>query len=251
MIFTVKPYDLLSKYYHHHWERYCLDYLPLIDALTAEYLKGSLQDGRSPMICDMGCGTGQLTCSLAARGYPAYGVDLSPAMIEVARLRCSQSGVEFYHGDMLDFQLPVPTDVLVISYDAINYLQGPESVGASLGNLARQLRPGGFLLFDSNTPEIYRRYDGVEEEYKVPGGRILQRTRYIARKREGHTEFRFEIDGDIRTEKHVQRVYSPREMKSIIAYAGLEILEAMDDFDRAPVRRRSQKPLFVIRPRPE
>lgn len=42
---------------------------------------------RGPEVLDVGCGTGNLTVRLAARGFHVTGVDLSPEMLELARGR--------------------------------------------------------------------------------------------------------------------------------------------------------------------
>ncbi|MFD7099514.1 methyltransferase domain-containing protein [Streptomyces xanthophaeus] len=41
-------------------------------------------DGIGP-VADLGCGPGKVTAHLAARGVPMFGVDLSPAMVGLAR----------------------------------------------------------------------------------------------------------------------------------------------------------------------
>lgn len=42
---------------------------------------------RGPEVLDLGCGTGNLSVRLAARGFRVTGVDLSPEMLELARRR--------------------------------------------------------------------------------------------------------------------------------------------------------------------
>ena len=44
-------------------------------------------------VCDMGCGPGQIGRYLADRGLPVVGVDLSPAMLSVARSNLDRAGV--------------------------------------------------------------------------------------------------------------------------------------------------------------
>jgi ubiquinone/menaquinone biosynthesis C-methylase UbiE len=43
------------------------------------------QLARGPEVLDLGCGTGNLTLRLAARGFHVTGVDLSPEMLDLAR----------------------------------------------------------------------------------------------------------------------------------------------------------------------
>ena len=53
----------------------------------AEYLIGLLKENGVPegLVCELGCGTGQMTRRLAEAGYDMIGIDLSEEMLDVAR----------------------------------------------------------------------------------------------------------------------------------------------------------------------
>ncbi len=53
----------------------------------AEYLIGLLKENgvADGLVCELGCGTGQMTRRLAAAGYDMIGIDLSEEMLDVAR----------------------------------------------------------------------------------------------------------------------------------------------------------------------
>jgi len=53
----------------------------------AAYLIGLLKENgvAEGLVCDLGCGTGQMTRRLAAAGYDMIGIDLSEEMLDVAR----------------------------------------------------------------------------------------------------------------------------------------------------------------------
>ncbi len=52
-------------------------------------------DIEKKQVCDLGCGTGILSCGAALLGaYPVRGVDLDPRSIEVARDNAERAGVE-------------------------------------------------------------------------------------------------------------------------------------------------------------
>ncbi|MEM9010587.1 MAG: magnesium protoporphyrin IX methyltransferase [Pseudomonadota bacterium] len=56
-------------------------------------------------ILDAGCGVGQLSAELAARGAEVVGVDIAPNLLDVARRRVPhalQARIRFQAGDMLD-----------------------------------------------------------------------------------------------------------------------------------------------------
>ncbi|MEC8573991.1 MAG: magnesium protoporphyrin IX methyltransferase [Pseudomonadota bacterium] len=74
------------------------------DLMRARLLDALPQDLTGRRILDAGCGTGQLTEVLAARGADVVAIDISPALIDIAkaRLPASLAGrVNFHAGDML------------------------------------------------------------------------------------------------------------------------------------------------------
>src|SRR4029434_274762 len=67
------------------------------DQAWKRWLVESLPPLPSPRCVDLACGTGDVTAALAKRFAHGQiiGVDLTPAMVEVARRRCPQPNVEF------------------------------------------------------------------------------------------------------------------------------------------------------------
>lgn len=98
-------------------------------------------------VLDVGCGTGQTTrdaARLAHRGS-AVGIDLSSAMLEVARSRAAAEGltnVEFLRGDAQVHQFEPGSFDLVISRTGAMFFADP---GAAFTNLGAALRAGGRL----------------------------------------------------------------------------------------------------------
>ncbi len=72
----------------------------LLDALPAD-LTGA-------RVLDAGCGTGAMSVELARRGAQVTAVDISPALIDIARRRCPADlagRIDFRSGDMTDAAL--------------------------------------------------------------------------------------------------------------------------------------------------
>lgn len=78
------------------------------DTMRARMLAQLPDDLRGARVLDAGCGAGQMTAELAARGADVLAVDISPSLVEIARKRLpiDLSGrVTFASGDMLDAKL--------------------------------------------------------------------------------------------------------------------------------------------------
>jgi len=107
--------------------------------------------GAGSWALDAGCGTGKAAALLAARALTGVGVDLDPAMAEVARLQLG--GWAGWRVDVSAFEdwSPGPGDApfdLVVSAQAWHWFQ-PE---ASFRKVYGILRPGGWLVLWWNGP---------------------------------------------------------------------------------------------------
>lgn len=76
--------------------------------MRAELLSLLPNDLHGLRVLDAGCGAGQMTLELAARGAKVVAVDISPSLIELAQKRLPvnlHGHVDFRAGDMLDARL--------------------------------------------------------------------------------------------------------------------------------------------------
>ena len=94
-------------------------------------------------VADVGCGPGHVTAYLRDRGVDAFGIDLSPRLIEAARE--ANPDIRYDVGDMsaLDIEAAALAGVLA-NYSIIH--TPPDALPATLGELSRVLAPGGHAL---------------------------------------------------------------------------------------------------------
>lgn len=106
------------------------------DEMRSELLSRLPKDLRGARVLDAGCGTGQATAELAARGAQVVAVDISPALVEIARTRLPidlAGRVDFHSGDMLSAKLGrfdhvVAMDSLIY-YSQSDIIQALEELG--------------------------------------------------------------------------------------------------------------------------
>jgi SAM-dependent methyltransferase len=111
------------------------------------------------LVVDLGCGSGILTEKLSACGFDLLGIDISPALIALARHRVPAA--VFRVESLLTAQLPRCAAVAAVG-ECINYLfderHSVDGVRQVFTRAFDALVPGGLLLFD------------VAEPGRVPGG---------------------------------------------------------------------------------
>lgn len=117
-----------------------LQYKPL-DRQLLDRLAASVPEGG--IICDLGCGPGQVARYLHDRGAQAVGVDLSAQMIEQAQQL--NPDLEFRQGNMLALDVEDEAWAGIAAFYSIIHIPREEVVVA-LHELKRVLQPGGQLL---------------------------------------------------------------------------------------------------------
>lgn len=105
-----------------------------------------LVDSYAPdSVLDAGCGTGRVAIELSRRGRSVVGVDLDPAMLEVARQKAPH--LPWLEGDLADPNLALNClfDVVVMAGNVLIFV-APGTEPDVVSNLARHLRPGGRMI---------------------------------------------------------------------------------------------------------
>ncbi|MGW0363742.1 class I SAM-dependent methyltransferase [Streptomyces sp. NPDC002990] len=110
-------------------------------AAFAEYVRGRAGGGGA--VADLGCGPGRVTAHLNGLGARAFGVDLSPAMVAVARR--TYPGLRFEVGSMA--ALDIADGVLggVLAWNSTVHTP-PAELAAVFAEFSRVLAPGGCAL---------------------------------------------------------------------------------------------------------
>jgi len=223
----------------------------ILDELAAAGLAG----GR---VVDLGCGSGVLLRELARAGYDAVGVDVSPALLALARETAPDA--ELVQGSAWEVELPPCVAVTAVG-EVLSYLPdgeaGAPELGALFGRVANALVPGGLFLFDilvtgGGEPMVYRtRREGegwtveVEVDEDVPSAtlqrRIVTSRLFSGRWRQGE-------------EVHRLRVLQPERLTERLEAAGFAVAtsEAYGRFGlaqrRLAVRAQTAPPNALLGP---
>ncbi|MEU4106366.1 class I SAM-dependent DNA methyltransferase [Streptomyces tanashiensis] len=139
---TRRSYDTVAVDY----ERLLADQLattPLDRAMIAGFVEKVEAAGGPRTIGDLGCGTGRVTSHLRDLGAEAFGVDLSPGMVAVAR--DTYPGLRFEVGSMTALALSDASLGGVLSWYSTVHMPEDE-LAACFAEFRRVLAPGGHAL---------------------------------------------------------------------------------------------------------
>jgi SAM-dependent methyltransferase len=133
------------------------------------------------LVLDVGCGTGQLAAAIAAEGFDVFGVDLSASMVARARER---GLVGTYAGVTTNLPFADNSFDLAVTVATLHHLETPERVAATVSEMGRVVRRGGFVvLWDHNPANPYwpilmkRVPQDSGDERLVPQQELLRATR--------------------------------------------------------------------------
>ncbi|MCR6489417.1 class I SAM-dependent methyltransferase [Amycolatopsis sp. OK19-0408] len=119
-----------------------LDERPYLRASLALFAEAVHSAGGGP-VADVGCGPGYVTGHLQELGVDAFGIDLSPGMIAIARR--DHPGLRFEVGSMTDLDLADGSVAGVLAFWSVIHVPD-HAVPGVFEQFRRVLRPGGPLL---------------------------------------------------------------------------------------------------------
>lgn len=138
---TRTSYDTVADSYADQ-VRNLLDDTPEERAVLALFAGLVRENGEGP-VADVGCGPGRITAHLHGLGVDAFGIDLSPGMIAVARR--DHPGLRFEPGSMTELALTDGSVAGLVAWYSLIHVPD-EEVDSVLAHFHRVLRPGAPLL---------------------------------------------------------------------------------------------------------
>ena len=208
------------------------------DAWAGYYLALIGRVGVDPRtLCDCACGTGAMSVRFARRGMRVTGVDLSVDMLELARRKALQYGVQamFVCQDMCALALPRPVDALVCACDGVTYLLNDDRLRSFFTHARQALKPGGALVFDISSAYKLRQTLGNNffgedrgdvaylwsNRFDEAAGTVTMDLTFFNREADGRYR-RFD-------ELHVQKAHEPEHLLALLAECGFSGTQVFGD----------------------
>jgi ubiquinone/menaquinone biosynthesis C-methylase UbiE len=184
-------------------------------------------------ILDLACGTGGHALELAALGYAVVGVDRAEGMLEEARRKASERGleVEFLCQDLRQLDVGEGTyDDAVCLFDSLGYLLTDDDISEALRRVNRSLKPGGAFIVEAwHEAAMLSAYDKVRvRRLALPSGEVVRisETDVDVESQSAtvsYTIFRQAPDGrwDCVREEHRNRFFMQRDLARLLEASGL------------------------------
>ena len=221
-----------------------------------QFYKRWLPKNKDARILELCCGTGRLTLPIAKDGYDISGVDITSSMLEQAKVKASEGGleVEFIEADIRTLDLPEKYDLIFIPFNSIHHLYKNEDLFKAFKVVKNHLKEGGLFLLDCFNPNIRFIVEGEKEqkeiaEYTTKDGRevlIKQIMRYENRTQINRIEWRYYINGEFDSIQNLDmRLFFPQELDSYLEWNGFNIIHKFGGFEEEAFNDNSEKQIFV------
>jgi SAM-dependent methyltransferase len=214
-------------------------------------------------LLEIACGPGYHARAFAKEGVETFGLDLRPEMIDFARDRAKEDGVEvqWTAADMRGFTLPHPVDAIITMYDSLDCLADNDDIVDHFRTVAANLTPGGIYLFELTHPRDcsmhgYGKhvYKGEKNGTKVEIRWAVNDPRHDAFTQVAEVETLLCVTEDgketVYRDRARERYLSPQELVALTKLTGgLKIINCYGDF--APGLRMdnsaaSRRMIFVL-----
>jgi SAM-dependent methyltransferase len=218
----------------------------------------------SPVL-ELACGTGRVLLPLARQGVQITGVDVSPAMLEMARRKLAAERlterVTLLEQDMRELTLGETFNLAVVAVNSFMHLLTTDDQLATLTRIRHHLNPGGLLLLDLFNPDPSRllEFRGRVTLDKVmtdpdTGHRLMKFSSEqvdLGRQLIQVTVILDEVDG----EGHVRRTLFPfsirylyrHELELLLRHAGFVVEAIYGSYDLDEFSGDSEKMIAVAR----
>ncbi|QFJ54424.1 class I SAM-dependent DNA methyltransferase [Pseudobutyrivibrio xylanivorans] len=224
-----------------------------------ENIKTLFEKYNMPMeiVCDLGCGTGQITRRLKAAGYDMIGIDNSYDMLMEAQTHEDSQGILYLCQDMREFELYGTVGAVVSLCDSINYLCDYDELLTVCKLANNYLDPKGLFIFDVKTEHFYETLGCSTIAENRETGSFIWENDYDVETRDNSyflTIYDENEEGtfDRYEEEHLQHAFTVDEIKKAISESGLELLEVLDVASMSPVNapedfKNSDRLYFIAR----
>jgi ubiquinone/menaquinone biosynthesis C-methylase UbiE len=187
------------------------------------------------------CGTGRVLLELAVAGLTCSGLDYAPSMLEEARRKASERGlqVDLQSGDMRDFDLGRTFANILIIGNSFTHLNTLDDIQRHLKSVRRHMRGGSKFIVDMFNPRLdlllkAERYHAMDFIDPIDNQPVIvyEESRYDSAAQMKFNRWFYEKNGTIESAGDLpMRIFFPQELDALLTLNGLRIVEKFGDYD--------------------
>jgi SAM-dependent methyltransferase len=216
---------------YEEWSAHMTDDVPFYVELASE---------ANGLLVELAIGNGRVAIPVAREtGRRVVGIDSSKAMLEQARTRAAEAGVELdlREGDIRDLELEEPAALIYCPFRSLLHLPTWSARRRTFERIAASLGPGGRFAWNAFAFDhrIAARLDGQHRDEPVP-----HTIRYAV----GDNRIDIILDDDSTSSLWWA---TKNEWLGLVDVAGLEIEALYGGFDRRPFNDNSSEYIFITR----
>jgi SAM-dependent methyltransferase len=248
-----EPYpDFVARFYD-------AVYAQVRDGTDNDYYLGRMAAAAAPVL-EIGAGTGRLLREALRRGVDAWGIDVSPAMVERCRAQMPPGSRErVREADAVSMRLGRRFGLVVAPFRVLSHVPAVDDQLRLLDTVHEHLAPGGVFVFDLYVPDLRLLLEGLPERCDFDGewapGRRLRRFVSSApadlARQTNHVRMRFvwdEGDAERRADWEFEmRFFFRWEIEHLVARSALRLEALHGDFAEGPLTARSRELVVVCR----
>ena len=207
------------------------------------------------IVCDLACGTGNMTIPLALRGYDMIGVDRSFDMLSIARSKAKKKNADvmFLEQNLTELDLYGSCGAFLCMIDGFNYILNPNS----LYKIAKRIKTcfldtDGIFMFDISSEHKLKNFIGNntfihdgDEVFYTWENKYYENTKmsdmylnFFVKSKVGYKRF---------GERHLQHAYSIEDIKKIFLCAGFSSVDTYSPLTFDAPKSDDMRVVFVAK----
>ncbi len=207
--------------------------------------------GVSPdTLCELACGTGNITCRMEKRGYKILGTDISSDMLGIASTKVDN--VPLVCSDMSKLNLDSTFDAFLCMIDGLNYVITPKGVLNTFKCVKEHLNKDGIFIFDISSEYKLKTVIGnetfIHSEYDIF---YSWQNRFIEKYSLSDMLLNFFVEKNGRydrfEERHIQRGWKKSEIIKMLKAVGFYDVSVYDELTFSEPYEESERLVFVCK----
>jgi len=211
-------------------------------------------------ILELASGSGRLTLILAQKGYQLTGLDVSQPLIDTAKQKMKEKGVNinFIQGDMSKFDLKKKFKLIINPGFSFMHLLSNEDLYSHFQCIREHLQPEEVYIFETFYPGLKQLLQDPNEkrpyaEYQDPKKRkhviMMQSNEYDRKSQVNNIKFELNMEGEISFQETQMRMIFPQELNMLLKFQGFEIIMKFGTWKRESFEENPFLQIVICKPK--